>query len=58
MGDRVAPIPGDSGWYRDESPEQAGVPRRKKPAGHPSEAEQPGPPAEDYYAPSEPDEEG
>jgi hypothetical protein len=58
MGDRVGPIPGDSGWYPDESPDQAGARKRKKPPARPSDVEPPAEPAEDYYAPSEPDEEG
>jgi len=57
MEGRVGAIPRDSGWSSDRPPNHAS-PRKKKPASPPVE-EQPGPsaPAEDYYAPSEPDEE-
>ena len=55
MEGRVGAIPSDSGWSSDRPPNHAS-PRKKKPSRAPAE-EQPSPPDEDYYAPSEPDEE-
>ena len=55
MADRVGAIPNHSGWPPDRPQNQTG-PRKKKPSSF-SADEQPSPPDEDYYAPSEPDEE-
>jgi hypothetical protein len=55
MEDRVGAISGDARWYSDQ-PAAAPTPRprRKRPAA-PADAEPPAALDDDYFAPSEPD---
>jgi hypothetical protein len=58
MAARVDPVTGDSGWHSEKPSEQKGSRKGKKPPDRPSESEESVPPADDYYTPSEPGEEG
>ncbi len=55
MEERVGAITGDSRWYSDQSRAPTAALKRKKPPAQPADTDQPNPPDEDYYAPSEPD---
>ncbi len=62
MAVRVDPVPGNAGWYSDQPPQQGRRGKGKKPAARETETEtepeEPVPEGDDYYAPSEPGEEG
>jgi hypothetical protein len=58
MAVRVDPVPGDAGWYSDQPPQQGRRGKGKIPAAPEIEPEEPTPEGDDYYTPSEAEEEG